>query len=39
MNFLLPSVAIDPIHQFQVSKWLDLNIGCILYVWFAVSTV
>ncbi|HAE28700.1 MULTISPECIES: F0F1 ATP synthase subunit A [Hyphomonas] len=27
MNFLLPSVAIDPIHQFQVSKWLDLNIG------------
>ncbi len=27
MTFLMPSVAIDPIHQFQVSKWLDLNIG------------
>ncbi|MAU68148.1 MAG: F0F1 ATP synthase subunit A, partial [Hyphomonas sp.] len=23
----MPSAAIDPIHQFQVSKWLDLNIG------------
>jgi F-type H+-transporting ATPase subunit a len=27
MTFLMPSAAIDPIHQFQVSKWLDLNIG------------
>ena len=27
MTFLLPSVEIDPIHQFQVTKWLDLNIG------------
>ncbi|HPF23760.1 MAG: F0F1 ATP synthase subunit A [Hyphomonas sp.] len=27
MNFLMPSVAIDPIHQFQVSKWLDLKVG------------
>ncbi|MCA8890474.1 MULTISPECIES: F0F1 ATP synthase subunit A [Hyphomonas] len=23
----MPSAAIDPIHQFQVSKWLELNIG------------
>ncbi|HPE47768.1 MAG TPA: F0F1 ATP synthase subunit A [Hyphomonas sp.] len=27
MTFLLPSVEIDPIHQFKVTKWLDLNIG------------
>ncbi|MEZ5954229.1 MAG: F0F1 ATP synthase subunit A [Hyphomonas sp.] len=27
MTFLMPSAAIDPIHQFQVSKWLDLQIG------------
>jgi F-type H+-transporting ATPase subunit a len=27
MTFLMPSAAIDPIHQFQVSKWLELNIG------------
>ncbi|MCA8901777.1 MAG: F0F1 ATP synthase subunit A [Hyphomonas sp.] len=27
MTFLLPSVEIDPIHQFQVSKWLDFQIG------------
>lgn len=27
MNFLLPSAAIDPIHQFQITKWLELNIG------------
>jgi F-type H+-transporting ATPase subunit a len=27
MNFLMPSVAIDPIHQFQVSKWLELKVG------------
>ena len=27
MTFLMPTAAIDPIHQFQVSKWLDLNIG------------
>lgn len=27
MNFLLPSVAIDPIHQFKVTKWLDFEIG------------
>ena len=27
MNFALQNTAIDPIHQFQVSKWLDLNIG------------
>nr|WP_321490293.1 F0F1 ATP synthase subunit A [uncultured Hyphomonas sp.] len=27
MNFLLPSAAMDPIHQFQVSKWLELKIG------------
>ena len=27
MNFLMPSVEIDPIHQFQVSKWLELKVG------------
>ena len=27
MNFALKNVEMDPIHQFQVSKWLDLNIG------------
>lgn len=27
MNFALNNVAMDPIHQFQVSKWLDLSIG------------
>lgn len=26
MNFALQNTAIDPIHQFQVSKWLDLSI-------------
>lgn len=27
MNFALKNVAMDPIHQFQVTKWLDLNLG------------
>ena len=27
MNFALKNVEMDPIHQFQVSKWLDLEIG------------
>ena len=27
MNFALKNVEMDPIHQFQVSKWLDLNLG------------
>mgnify|MGYP000108751526 CR=1 FL=1 len=27
MNFALQNTAIDPIHQFQVTKWLDLSIG------------
>ncbi|MEZ5998874.1 MAG: F0F1 ATP synthase subunit A [Hyphomonas sp.] len=27
MTFLLPSVEIDPIHQFNVTKWLDLKVG------------
>ncbi len=26
---LQPTVAMDPIHQFQVTKWIDLNIGGI----------
>ena len=29
MNFALQNTAIDPIHQFQVTKWLDLRLGNI----------
>ena len=29
MNFALQNTAIDPIHQFQVTKWLDLRLGSI----------
>ncbi|KCZ59651.1 F0F1 ATP synthase subunit A [Hyphomonas chukchiensis] len=29
MNLFMPSVALDPIHQFKVTKWLDFNVGGI----------
>lgn len=27
MNLFMPSVALDPIHQFQITKWLEFNVG------------
>ena len=27
MTLTLPTIAMDPIHQFQISKWLELSIG------------
>lgn len=27
MNFAVSRMAMDPIHQFQVTKWVDLNVG------------
>lgn len=27
MSFSLPTAAMDPIHQFQIQKWLDFSIG------------
>lgn len=27
MNLFMPSVALDPIHQFKVTKWLEFNVG------------
>ena len=29
MNLFMPSVALDPIHQFKITKWLDFNVGGI----------
>ena len=29
MNLFMPSIALDPIHQFKVTKWLDFNVGGI----------
>lgn len=27
MNLFMPSVALDPIHQFKITKWLEFNVG------------
>jgi F-type H+-transporting ATPase subunit a len=29
MNLFMPSVALDPIHQFKITKWLEFNVGGI----------